>query len=176
MTYPASTALIAAVRAERCADAEDMFAEISRRLRSEGRRLAGVLQINAGREGRCRCDMKLKDLANGEEICISEDRGPDDRGALEVAAGRVNCAIRTGAELVIVNKFGKAESEGGGMRDVIATALEYRIPVLVCANHEHHADLLAFAGDFATAVPLSPDAIEAWLKNVLDHTTTSEAA
>lgn len=165
--------LIGAVRAALCADAEAPFARLADRLRAQGLRLAGVKQINRQREGACRCDMILEDLSSGEVICISEDRGPEargcrlDRGALAEATERVLRAIRRGADLVIVNKFGKAESEGGGMRGVIAQAVEEGIPVLVCANAEHHLNLIDFAGELAVTLPLSEAVIGEWLDDVL---------
>ena len=175
MTKPeqAGSHLIGAVRAAVCADAEAPFARLADRLRARGLRLAGVKQTNVRREGACRCDMILEDLSGGEVICISEDRGPEasgcrlDRGALAEASERVLRAIRRGADLVIVNKFGKAEAEGGGMRSVIAQAVEDGIPVLVCANAEHHVTLMDFAGDLAVTLPLSEEAIGDWLDDVL---------
>ena len=170
---PAGAHLIGAVRAAACADAEAPFARLADSLRARGLRLAGVKQTNVRREGACRCDMILEDLSGGEVICISEDRGPEargchlDRGALAEASERVLRAMGRGADLVIVNKFGKAESEGGGMRGVIAQAVERGIPVLVCANAEHHLNLMNFAGDLAGALPLSEAAIGAWLDDVL---------
>jgi len=165
--------LIGAVLAGQCADAEEPFARLAAGLQRRGLRLAGVQQINVRRDGYCRCDMKLKDLTDGSIICISEDRGPEargcrlDRGALADASERVARAIRSGVDLVIVNKFGKAESEGAGMRDVVALALECGTPVLICANSEHHANLLAFAGEFAVTLPLAEAGIERWLATVL---------
>ncbi len=169
----AGSRLIGAVRASACADAEAPFARLADSLRARGLNLAGVKQTNRKREGACRCDMILEDLSSGEVICISEDRGPEargcrlDRGALAEASERVLRAIRLGADLVIVNKFGKAESEGGGMRGVIAQAVEEGIPVLVCANAEHHVNLMDFAGDLAVTLPLSEAAIADWLDDVL---------
>ena len=169
----AGSRLIGAVRASACADAEAPFARLADSLRARGLNLAGVKQTNRKREGACRCDMILEDLSSGEVICISEDRGPEargcrlDRGALAEASERVLRAIRCGADLVIVNKFGKAESEGGGMRGVIAQAVEEGIPVLVCANAEHHVNLMDFAGDLAVTLPLSEAAIGDWLDDVL---------
>lgn len=176
------TALIGAVLAARCSDAEPLFAGLVASMLRQGVRLGGVQQINVRRDGYCRCDMKLKDLSNGEIVCISEDRGPEARGcrldwnALAEATERVVRSIRAGVDLVVINKFGKAESEGAGMRDAIALALEHEIPVLICANTEHHANLLAFTGDLAVTLTLSRPDIETWLDAVLAARCTDAAA
>lgn len=163
---------IGAVRVDHCADAEPLFATLAGDLHRAGYRLAGVLQINSQREDRRRCDMKLRDLHSGAVTCISEDRGNEARGcrldyaALAEVCESIKAAVRAGVDLVIINKFGKAESEGGGMREVIAEAIAHDIPVLVCANPEHHANLLAFAGELAFALPLCEIEIGAWLRGI----------
>lgn len=179
---PTGLALICAVKVERCVDSETVFAALAEEWQRRGLRLGGVQQINVQREDRCRCDMKLKDLATGRVIAISEDRGPEargcrlDRGALAEATERVLQSIRDGVDLVVVNKFGKAESEGGGMRDVLALALEFETPVLVCANPEHHPNLMAFAGDLAVELPLSAPDIAHWATSVMRHRRPALAA
>jgi nucleoside-triphosphatase THEP1 len=182
LAQASGTALIGAVLAQRCVDAEPLFAELVSSLQRRGVRLGGVQQINVHREGYCRCDMKLKDLSNGEVVCISEDRGPEARGcrldwnALAEATERVVRSIRAGVDLVVINKFGKAESEGAGMRDAIEQALEYEVPVLICANAEHHANLLSFTGELAVTLTLSGPDIETWLDAVLAARCTEAAA
>jgi hypothetical protein len=54
------------------------------------------------------------------------------------------------AELVVINKFGKQEAEGRGLRGVIAEALERGLPVLVGVNGLNLPAFLAFAGGCAT--------------------------
>ncbi|MBU6458795.1 MAG: DUF2478 domain-containing protein, partial [Bradyrhizobium sp.] len=44
-------------------------------LAASGYRLGGIVQSNAHRPGRRRCDMYVKDLLGGDEVKISFDRG-----------------------------------------------------------------------------------------------------
>lgn len=168
----AGTGLIAAIKAERSTDADAMFARVVEDLRRNGYRVGGVRQLDAEKPGRRKCEMRLLDLTSGHVTCISEDRGNDSRGcrldhrALTEAAERVCEAIRQGVDLVIVNKFGKAESEGHGMRDVIALALETGTPTLVCATPEHHDTLIKFCGDFAVSLPLQYSAVLDWFRRI----------
>lgn len=165
--------LIGAVRAERCADVEPLLAGIADELRASGYRLGGVLQADRTRPDRAKCEMRLRDLASGQIVTVSEDRGNLargcrlDRAALLEASGWIAEAIEHKVGLVVINKFGKAESEGGGMRGIIAMAIERETPVLICANAEHHPRLMAFAGDYAEALPVERSRIKAWALSVL---------
>jgi nucleoside-triphosphatase THEP1 len=166
--------LIGAIRAERCVDAEPLLADIAGELVASGYRLGGVLQADQARADRTKCDMRLRDLASGRIVTVSEDRGNLargcrlDRAALLEASAWIAEAIENKVDLVLINKFGKAESEGGGMREVIALALERETPVLICANAEHHPRLMAFAGEYAEALPVDRQRIKSWALSVLE--------
>jgi Protein of unknown function (DUF2478) len=71
--------------------ADAVLTGVARVLAGLNTRLAGAVQHNPSRPDRCRCDMVLEDLATGEAIAISEDRGPEaaELGGLRAArAGR----------------------------------------------------------------------------------------
>jgi nucleoside-triphosphatase THEP1 len=118
------------------AAADAVLTSVARVLAGLGTRLAGAVQHNPSRPDRCRCDMVLEDLATGEIIAISEDRGPEARGcrlnpaALEQLVGAAAASLERGADLLIVNRFGKREAEGRGFRAIIETAVTSGVPVL----------------------------------------------
>ncbi len=124
-------------------------------LRAAGYQLAGLRQINLPQSGQARCDMILEDLASGDTVAISEDRGTGARGcrldvdALLKAMARARGALVEGADLLLVNKFGKTESEGGGLRPLIVTAMEREVPVLVAVPLGNLGGWRAFAGELA---------------------------
>lgn len=124
-------------------------------LASEGCRLAGLVQRDRVRAGRSRCDMLMEDLTSGSVIAISQDRGEGARGcrldveALLNAITHVRTALATGPDLLIVNKFGKTECEGGGCRSLIAEAVEMEVPVLVAVPYANLDSWRNFAGDLA---------------------------
>ncbi len=121
-------------------------------------RLCGTVQTNIARADRRKCDMELELLATGEVLRISEDRGAMARGctldtqALTQAVALSEAAL-DGAELLIVNKFGKAEAEGQGFAPVIGTALCDGVPVLVGVNALNLPAFRAFAGELAQELP-----------------------
>lgn len=66
------------------------------------------------------------------------------------------------ASLLIVNKFGKQEAEGGGFREVIGRAMIVGIPVLTTVSQGNLAAFLSFADGLARAVAPDADAAVAW--------------
>lgn len=145
-----------------------LIAEAVARMAPLGLRLAGTVQRDVARAGRSLCDMDLCVLPDGPVFRINQDRGEAargcrlDGGALEEAvvavAGRMD-----GAEALIVNKFGKLESQGRGFVPLIVQALERDLPVLIGVNGMNLPDLLAFCDGMATALPGEPAAIADWV-------------
>ena len=64
----------------------------------------------------------------------------------KTAVGLVATGLSSGADLLIVNKFGKHEAEGRGFRDVIAEAVAMDIPVLVGINALNRSAFESFCG------------------------------
>ncbi len=130
-------------------------------------RLCGTVQTNIARANRRKCDMDLELLATGEVLRISEDRGAMARGctldtsALAQAVAATEAAL-PGAELLIVNKFGKTEAEGGGLAPVIGEALCLDIPVLVGVNALNLPAFEAFTGGLAEALPAELSPVTGW--------------
>ncbi len=164
-------AAVCAVLRDETRAASDLLVRVAERARGAGLRLAGALQEDVPRPGRRRCDMYLRDLASGRRIRISADHGDLAQGcrldssALTEAAELIERAIRRAApDLVILNKFGKAEAEeGGGLRDAIAAALEADIPVLIGVAEAYAPALRDFAGDLC-AIAADEAAVWRWLQ------------
>ncbi len=142
---------------------------VAHRLQALGLHLAGCVQSNIDRPDRAKCDMDLAVLPDGPILRISEDRGSLargcilDSGALEQTVFEVERRL-AGADLLIVNKFGKRESEGKGLVPVIATALGEGLPVLVGVNGLNLPTFLAFCDHQATALPADPQQVVDWCR------------
>lgn len=128
---------------------------------AQGRRVAGIVQINSDRPGCARCDMDAVVLPDGPVIRISQSLGPAARGCrldaegLETAVAAAEARLLNGIDLLIVNKFGKQEAGGRGFRPVIAAALDAGADVLIGVNPLNLGALQDFTGD--TAVSLTAD-------------------
>ena len=84
-----------------------------------------------------------------------EDRGAGARGcrldeaALAEATARIEGSLEHAPQLLILNKFGKVECEGGGLRDLIASAIDRGIPVIIGVPERNLDAWRSFAGEFA---------------------------
>lgn len=153
-----------------------LIAAVATQLQKDGLRLAGTVQSNIERPNRRKCDMDLMILPQGPVVRISEDRGDLargctlDSGALEQSVVEVQQRL-PGADMLVVNKFGKREAEGKGLVPVIAEAVDLGIPVLVGVNGLNLAAFLAFAGEEALALPTDSASVVQWCRQSVSKVT-----
>jgi hypothetical protein len=151
---------------------DDAIAVAIEPLRQRGIPLAGALQRDpADRPGRHPCDLLLENLATGEVTAIAEHRGKEARGCrLDVGiltdiAEAVSISLHADEpRLLIVNKFGKVEADGGGLREAIGDAVCLGIPVMVGVPMRNLDRWRAFAGPYAVELPADVAAISGWLE------------
>lgn len=146
-----------------------LIAAVAEALAARDVALAGVIQVNVEHVPDRHCHMDLRLLGQGLSFRISEDRGRHARGCrldprgLAEAVQQVETSLeRQAPALLIVNKFGKEEAEGGGFREVIGKALSAGVPVLTSVSARNLPAFLAFAEGLATKVPAELDAVVAW--------------
>ncbi|SMO82547.1 DUF2478 domain-containing protein [Paracoccus laeviglucosivorans] len=152
---------------ENMGGADRLLTETADALIARGLRLAGAVQHNLDRGPGQDCDMDLRILGDAAPpIRISQNLGTCaegcrlDTGALATAVARAEAVLAKGADLVIVNKFGKQECFGRGFRDFIAEALAQGVPVLLSVPVEQLPGFHEFAGDLAQ--PVDADQALAW--------------
>jgi len=140
--------------------------------RSRGLSLAGVLQHLVDAAPERRCDVLLEDLTTGHRTAIFEDRGAGaagcrlDEAALAEAAVRIEDSLKSSPDLLVLNKFGKAECEGGGLLDLIAGAIERRVAVVIGVPQGNLAAWRSFAGDLAVELSAAVVEIESWVERL----------
>jgi len=149
---------------------DEFLAAVARHLRMEGVELAGAIQENAGDKAACAA-MTLVDLGSSGRFDISQDLGPealgcrlDPRGLAE-AENPIVAAINCGPDLIILNKFGKAEADGGGLRNAFVRAIEIGIPVLTAVRPPYAESWARFHGGLAVALPPDFAAVHAWCRD-----------
>lgn len=152
---------------------DELLAAVVERLEGKGVKLAGTVQTNIDRPGRAVCDMDLRLLPDGPSVRISVDRGPEakgcrlDAGVLEQSVFWVSQNL-DGAQMLVVNKFGKQEAEGKGFAPLIAEALERELPVLVGVNGLNLPPFLAFADGFAESLEANAEQVLNWCVEAID--------
>jgi nucleoside-triphosphatase THEP1 len=153
-------------------DTDLLLSGLAETLAERGHATCGSVQINTERGGGP-CDMDVSVLPNGPILRISQDLGTAARGcrldptALETAVGLVETRLKAGADLLIINKFGKHEADGRGFRTVIAEAIGLGIPVLVGVNALNLEAFQSFVGPDAVRLKPSEEAILAWFEAAL---------
>jgi hypothetical protein len=119
--------------------------------------------------------MYVKDLLGGDEIKISLDRGNEARGcrldpdAFARIDAWVEHAVLERVDLLIINKFGKEEAHGRGLRPVIADTLIAEIPLVIGVSTQNLHAFLTFVGDSAARLRPDIEAITAWCRNAVEH-------
>jgi molybdate transport system ATP-binding protein len=163
-------------------EGDALITRIAERLATQGFKLAGVVQVNAiNGEGK-RCGMALRELHSGETIAISADLGPAagcklDPAGLVHAAGRIEQALQTGdVDLVVLNKFGKQEGTGGGLRGALSEALLSGVPVLLGVSPLNLDACKQFAADCFVALPPDIDEVAAWCTRQCETTRRAREA
>lgn len=138
---------------------EAFFQHLRTVLADRGLVLGGIIQHDTKRIDRSRCDMALEDLFSGQTFLLSEDRGAGARGCrmdqsvLMQACAAVTSALEDGTiDALVINKFGKAECEGSGLRSAIAEAVGRGVPVVVGVPTRNLDAFNVFAADMAIVI------------------------
>jgi hypothetical protein len=137
--------------------------------RSRNVSLAGVLQHPVAPNGDHRCDVVLEDLMSGHRTALFESRGIHARGcrldesALAEVTARIERSLEKRPHLLILNKFGKAESEGRGLRDLIALAIDLGIPTIIGVPRRNLSAWTSFAGDLAVELENGTIQVDSWI-------------
>jgi uncharacterized protein DUF2478 len=118
---------------------------------------------------------------SGEELqlfqdlgaCAARDSGEAvaqgcrlDLGQLLNAGAQVASAIDQGADLVIVNRFGRQERAGKGLCYLIERALSADIPVVIAVPEHRFADWIRFADGMSVKLHCDLGSLNAWWDRV----------
>ncbi|MFD2174211.1 DUF2478 domain-containing protein [Rhodobacter lacus] len=152
-----------------------LLSAFARRLAAEGRQVRGLIQRREAGTGPCHCaEMDLLSLAGPEIFPVSQPLGPGahgcrlDLGALAGAAQFLLSELARAPDLLILNRFGKAEGEGRGFRDVIAEAMAREVPVLTAVRGRHVADWATYTEGFGLCLAPDPAALARWFSELTE--------
>ena len=148
---------LAYVMTETRGGTDRLLSSLAEALHAKGIALAGIVQTNTECSDDALCDMDVRVLPDGETIRISQSLGAGARGcrlnpeALEQAVGQVSSSLQAEPrpQVLIVNKFGKHEADGRGMRPVIGEALAQGLVVVSGVNRMNVEAFKAFSDGMA---------------------------
>jgi nucleoside-triphosphatase THEP1 len=149
-------------------DPDAVLRDFAADLNARGLRAVGMVQA-----GQC-ADSSLSAVLvhSGEKLLLAQDFDPAARGCrldlrrLQNAGARVGEALEAGADLLVVNRFGKRERDGKGLAYLIERALDADIPVVIAVSDKSFADWITFARGMSVKLACDRHALDVWWSNV----------
>ncbi|WP_343315229.1 DUF2478 domain-containing protein [Brucella sp. BE17] len=166
------TPILAAILAVKDLPVDRLMADIALRAGQAGLRVTGFLQHRATDADECCSDIEIRHITSGVIRVISQPLGSGSQGcrldpqALASVAGDLLAELDKGIDLLIINRFGKDETEGQGLRAIIEAAYGRGIPVLTVVRDTYVDGWRDFAGDCGTLLePQSANVVQ-WFEAV----------
>ncbi len=160
---------LAAIRFE-TGDIDEFLNLIAQNLIGRGLRVRGAVQTRGAVGGECHCaDMDLITFGSNQTFRISQPLGNGSRGcrlhpgALAECSSFIEQELEQGADLLILNRFGRGESEGRGFRDLISKAIALDVPVLTAVRATYAEAWVTFGAGIACDLAMDQDAVLTWL-------------
>src|ERR1700680_1715809 len=161
---------LAALVYEKDQDPDQILREFAADLRACGYRAVGLVQTGHHCLDAPRLSAML--VHTGEELQLFQDLGACaagcrlDVGQLLDAGAQIASAIEEGADLVIVNRFGRQEREGKGLSFLVERALAADIPVVIAVPGHRFADWIRFADGMSVRLRCDRQILDAWWNSV----------
>lgn len=164
---------LAAIQFDDGQDIDDLLASFVQAQQQWGLTVKGVLQDRGLAGSACHCaDMDLRAIGSHRVFRISQSLGAGSSGcrlhpgALADCSAYLEQGIEQGADLLVLNRFGKGESDGRGFRDLICMALSKGIPVLIAVRPAYLAAFEQFSGDYGVSLPFDRNAVDRWFSEL----------
>ena len=150
-------------------DADALLARLVVRQQAAGRRVHGLLMTRP--EGRGGCGtMVLVDIATQDNYLVSQPMGSGSSSCRADPQGfarasrvlRDALAAAPAPDLVVCNRFGGLEAEGGGFRDELLALMLRGVPLLTVVATRHLPAWQQFSG-LATVLPADEAEVQDWL-------------
>ncbi len=78
----------------------------------------------------------------------------------------IEAAILEGADLVVINRFGKLEATGKGLIELIQQAADADIPVLIAVPEHRFAGWIKYSAGMSVRLPCRRAALDRWWESV----------
>jgi hypothetical protein len=146
-------------------DPDETLREFASDLKETGYRAVGIVQL-----GRHYPDASLSAtlVPSGEQFRLYQESNAYSSGCrlnvgqLKCVGERIAKTLDDGADILIVNRFGRQEREGKGLAHLIAHALGSDIPVVIAVPSHHFSDWITFAGGMTVKLHCNRESLDAW--------------
>lgn len=163
-----SVAVAAAILDDGTQDVDALLTQIVQEQQQAGRHVRGLLMTYPdGREG-CAAPMVLVDLVTREEYLVSQPLGSGSTACRADVQGFARAsqvmrdALQAAPDLVVSNRFGGLESEGGGFAAELLELMAHGVPVLTVVASRHLQAWHRFTGA-AAVLPADKATVTDWL-------------
>jgi hypothetical protein len=140
--------------------------------RHNGARISGLVQERGENDDSDLHDVRVRNLDTGAILPIMQDLGAQSEGcrvdpnAIASAAQQLAAAHASAPDLLVVNRFGRLESEGGGMIAEIGAAVAGGTALIICVPLRYRDAWNAFADGLDVQLPPRREAIAQWWASV----------
>jgi uncharacterized protein DUF2478 len=161
---------LAALVYEQDQEPDEILRDFAADLNRRGYRAVGLVQT--GHHCLDTPQLSAMLIHSGEELPLFQDLGACatgcrlDVGQLLDAGARIANAIDHGADVVIVNRFGRQEREGKGLSYLVERALSADIPVVIAVPSHRFADWIKFADGMSVRLRCDREALDTWWQAV----------
>ncbi len=179
MAEPCS--VLAAIRYDKGFHIDALLAACCSEIRSTGLRVGGLVQSSEGGIGGDASSVHLFDLRKASAYDIWEQRGACasgcrlDEAGLDAAAAVLDRAIDDHVDLLIINRFGRAESLGRGFLPYFVRAFEGGIPVLTSVRPPYDEAWEGFHGGLGAQLPCDHNAARDWALSSVRNALPTES-
>ena len=161
----------AAILGDGTTDTDALLAQAAAAGRDAGRDVRGLLMRYDGDPSQCACAMLLVDVATGDEYPVSQALGAGsascrvDPQGFARASQVLRDALEPPAALVVVNRFGNLEADGGGLAAEMLALMAAGVPLLTVVPARHAQAWANFTGG-AAVLPARREDVALWLDDV----------
>jgi hypothetical protein len=131
-------------------------------------RIGGFVQSSWTDRSRCPSSLHVIDIRSSEAFNIWDARGAcargcrlDERRLIDIEPNLMG-AIADRVDVLVINRFGKAESLGRGLLGVFMAAVDAGVPVLTAVRNPYDQAWEHFHGGMAHVPPAAADAVAAF--------------
>ncbi|MDH7787485.1 hypothetical protein QBD01_003512 [Ochrobactrum sp. 19YEA23] len=168
---------LAAIHCVKDLPVDHFLVDVVARARDEGLRVTGFLQYRGAKTDECCRTISVENIDSGEVRLISQPLGAGSAGcrldpaALADIAGELLVELDMPTDLLVVNRFGKGECEGHGLRAVIETAFARGVPVLTIVRDTYADGWRDFAGHFGVLLAADQQSVTDWFDEHISRRT-----